>query len=152
MCAANVELRIWGSFVCLVQRQELRANEIVTCRKILGDDGGDVPIVGDELFGAPLISCAVIAIFHDLEPSIASCVVGGCRIRNLFHVHCTGALVTGVNRPWLLSIGPGAPFEGQHGACIGAGNSGYTCLAIDTWRGDLVFILLLFSGVDSSPK
>ena len=91
-----------------------------------------MPVIRDELFGAPLASAAIIAVFHDFEPAVSRGVIGSSRIVDFLHVNCAWTFMTGVNGSRLRSIRPVAPFEHDGIARVDTGDAGYASLTVNT--------------------
>jgi hypothetical protein len=96
-----------------------------------------MPVIRNEFFSTPLASYAIIAIFHNLEPSVSSGVVACGGVGDFLHVNSAGTFVAGIYRSSSRDgghIGDGAVFECQVGARVDAGNTGHTGLAIYAYR------------------
>lgn len=115
-----------------MQCQKFWTNKVVTAGDIMGDSSSEMPVIRDELFGAPLASGAIVAVFHDFEPAISGGIVGSSGVVDFLHIDRARTFVTRINRSWLRSIGPIAPFERESIACVDAGDTRHASLAIDT--------------------
>lgn len=116
----------------LVQSDNLPTHEVVARGEIAGNSSRDVTVALNKLLVAPLLSVAIVAIFHNLKPAISSSIVTSCRIFNLLHIDSTRTLVTDVDRARVFAIRRAAPFEGDCGASFGGSNKSDASLAVDT--------------------
>ena len=130
LSTADVELRICGCLVCLVQCQNLRAHQIVALYEVCWDVDRKVTIAGGELFCTPLASSAVVVLLEDLEPPVTNRLVSHSVV-NLLHVDRASTSVARIDGAGLGSIRPVAELESHPRACVCAANTRHTVHAID---------------------
>lgn len=100
---AGIELRV--SVVSGMKGEDLRASEIVTGRKTLGEGNGEKTIVVEKLVSTPLVVGCIVAVVEDLEPAITMTRVIDGRF-DLLEVDGTGALVATVHTLLAGVVGP----------------------------------------------
>ena len=130
LSTADIELRICGCLVCLVQSQDLRAHQVVALYEVCWDVDRKVTTAGGELLGTPLASSAVVVLLEDLEPPATNRLVG-YGIVDLLHVHRASTSVAGIDGAGLSSIRPVAEFERHLRPCVCAANTGHAVVAVD---------------------
>jgi hypothetical protein len=103
LCTPDVELRIRGRFVSLVQSEEFCSNKIIPSREFTWNIDREKAIVLDELLSAPFGSCRIVAFVPDFEPAGSSSHIVYGRSHGL-HVNRTRPTVNGIKRSRLRSI------------------------------------------------
>jgi len=112
LCAADVELRIRGRLVRLMQRKQFRTNEVIAAQQIMWQIDGKMAVIRDQFLRAPLTRNLVVAVFPDLEPARSGGGVGG-RVVDSLEIDGAWAFVRRVDAAVTGVVGPVAVFEGQ---------------------------------------
>lgn len=87
-------------------------------------------VVGDEFFGAPFLTCGIIVIAVNTEPSVSDSLVLDGRV-DLLHIDFARSFMADVDGARLGAIGPITILKGKFRTSLGTTDSGDTVLAVD---------------------
>lgn len=134
----------------VLHAQQLRAREVVSCRDIGRDRGGNSAVVVVHFLRTPLVLGSVVGLLPDFEPPITGYSVVGCRVVDSLKIHGAGAFMATIDGRIVRvrAVSPYSVLEGEGTVGLCGGNKSDADVAAHTTGHGVVGDGTKFNGID----